>query len=305
MHALIKQHAGIFLRGLMVGVADLIPGVSGGTIAFITGIYARLLKAVKLGSSPMLLLMLLRGNIKIFWKTVDGTFIAVLLSGILVAIFATADLIHLLLSEHTEKILAFFLGLTISAAWWMGSKLPRRAVLIVYALVGLAISLAAALLAPVSFAAAPPAGAFFIAGAVALCAMILPGISGSLLLLILGFYPHLIEALHARDLAIIAVFGAGGVLGLALFARLLTWVLQQWHDQTIALLVGVMLGATVKLWPWKQPADGVKVILQDNILPTAAAAPSYAFVIVLLLLGAVSVIATERVALKLRAAMQD
>ena len=132
--------------------------------------------------------------------------------------------------------------------------------------------------------------------------MILPGVSGSLLLLLFGFYPHLIEALHQRDLAVIAVFGAGGVCGLALFARLLGWILRRWRDRTLALLIGVMLGAVAKLWPWKEPADGVRVILQDNVLP-AAAEPGHAFVALLFAAGCASVFAVERAAQRMRQAL--
>ena len=228
MRAAAVQHAGIFLRGMLIGVADLIPGVSGGTIAFITGIYERLLACIRNGSSPLVLLLLLRGKLSLFWRTVDGTFLAVLLAGAGLAILAGADLVHLLLTEHTARILAFFLGLTLSAAVWLARELRPRPGLFACGLAGLALALAVGLLAPA--AADTPAAAvyaFFGAGAGALCAMILPGISGSLLLLLFGFYPHLIEALHQRDFAVIAVFGTGGVCGLALFARLLGWILRQ------------------------------------------------------------------------------
>ncbi|MBF2735276.1 MAG: DUF368 domain-containing protein [Betaproteobacteria bacterium AqS2] len=301
MHPAVARHAGVFARGMLIGIADLIPGVSGGTIAFITGIYERLLNCIRLGSSPAVLLQLLRGEIRLFWRSVDGSFLAVLLAGAAVAIFAGADLVHLLLAEHTALILAFFLGLTLSAAAWLARELRPRADLAACAAAGLALALAVGLLAPAESAAAPPLYAFFAAGALALCAMILPGISGSLLLLLFGFYPHLIEALHQRDLAVIAVFAAGGIGGLALFARLLGWILRRWRDRTLALLIGVMLGAVVKLWPWKEPADGVRVILQANVLP--AAEPGLAYAAVLFAVGCASVFAVERAAQRMRQAL--
>lgn len=291
---------GVFARGLLIGAADLVPGVSGGTIAFITGIYERLITALKVGSSPYAWLILLRGNPKAFWKAIDGSFMAVLLLGVVVAVFSLASALHELLIGQTVATLAFFCGLTLAAAISIGAGLRPSAKTVAAGALGLALALALVAGNPVALSQAPPLQGFFAAGMLALCAMILPGISGSFLLLLIGVYPFLLEALHLRDLPALAVFAAGGICGLALFARLLRLLLARHHDATIALLVGLMLGALPKLWPWKQPAEGVKIILQPSVLPSSLAEPGYLGAAVALVLGVAAVVATELAARTLR-----
>lgn len=292
----------MFARGFAIGTADLVPGVSGGTIAFITGIYERLLSSIKVGSSPMAWTILLRGQVKVFWRAVDGTFLAVLVSGVLAAVFSVSDLMHRLLTEQTTLLLSFFVGLTLAAAAWIALQIRPFTVRVGIALLcGLVAALAVSLSPVTELGQAPPLQGFFVAGMIAFCAMIMPGISGSLILLLIGVYPFLIEAVHLREWLVLAVFTAGGACGLALFVRLLRAVLNSHHDLAIAALVGMMLGALPKLWPWKEPAEGVKVVLQPSIWPSEAVAPQYFGVLLALAVGASLVIVFEVMARKMAA----
>ena len=283
-----------------MGLADLVPGVSGGTIALITGIYERLVSAVKVGSSPITYAMLMRGQFKVFWKAVDGTFMCLLLLGILTAVFAASGLVKDLIVNHTSALLSFFCGLTLSAAMLILLGLrPLRPASLAFLAVGVAAAAAVSALPVTSLQQAPPLQGYFLAGMIALCAMILPGISGSFILLLLGVYPYLVDAVHMRDLAVIGSFAAGGVLGRALFVRLLRLLLARHRDITVAAMVGVMLGALPKLWPWKEDSGDIRVILQPSVMPGSADDPAYAAVAVAFVAGAALVVATERLAAKM------
>lgn len=258
---------GIYLRGFAMGLADLVPGVSGGTIAFITGIYDRLLRVIRLGSSPLVLLILLRGQVRIFWNTVDGNFICILFAGIATAILLGIEVLHVLLTDHLIPLLAFFSGLTLGAAFHLlrSFKLFHPKYLLV-GLVGIAAAWGVQAFDPIQLSGPPNLQAYFASGAIALCMMILPGISGSLILLLLGIYPFLVEAVRARELAEVAAFGSGGIVGLVLFSHLLVRLLRTHPKLTVAVLVGVMLGSLPRLWPWR---DGVgsKAILHAPVAP--------------------------------------
>ena len=296
------RYLGYFARGALIGVADLVPGVSGGTVALITGIYERLITNIKVGSSPYVWLILFRGHFRSFWKAVDGSFMLALLLGIISAVFTLASVLHNLLITQTVATLAFFFGLTFAAAFSIAMRLRLGLLAILFGVLGLALSLTLVLANPTALSQAPSLQGFFAAGALALCAMILPGISGSFLLLLIGVYPFLIEAVHLRDLTTLAVFVAGGVCGLALFARLIRYLLVRHHDKTVAFLVGAMLGALPKLWPWKEQAAGVEIILQPSVLPGTLSQPGYGAAIAALAAGIAAVAGTEVAArhLKLR-----
>lgn len=292
---------GIYLRGLAMGAADLVPGVSGGTIAFITGIYARLVTAIRVGSSPVALHLLMKLRLGVFWKAIDGNFLILLGAGILTALLLGVEILHDLLTSHTLALLSFFFGLTLGAAFHIMRKhhLQQPRLLLVTAL-GLLVAGTIQSFDQIRLSAAPNLQGFFVAGMLALCAMILPGISGSLLLLLLGVYPFLIDAVHARDLQVIAVFGAGGVIGLVLFARLLNFLLTRWHDRTLAFLVGIMLGALPRLWPWRDNVPGIKPILQSAVSPTTLAEPQLATAAACLLTGMVLIEVTGQVTRRMR-----
>ena len=260
--------AGIFARGACMGVADLVPGVSGGTIAFVSGIYDRLLAAVGAWSRPQPWRLLLRGNIAELWRFADGAFVFALLAGIVCAALALSGILHDMLETQLHLLLGFFLGLVLASAAAVALRMRAPGwIHFPLFLLGAAVGAAVLTLSP-SGDFSPDLLALFFCGAAAICAMILPGISGSYILLILGAYPAVIAALKERDILTLAVFAAGCGLGLLLFARALTFLLRRWRDGMTAALVGVMLGAAPKLWPWKESAAGAKAILLPNVLPS-------------------------------------
>lgn len=241
---------GIVLRGLAMGAADIVPGVSGGTIAFITGIYFRLLAAVN--SVPSAVLgELLKGRVKAFWIRCDGTFLALLLAGILVSIVTMASMISYLLQAYPILLWSFFFGLILASVWHVLRQLQRPDWPL---LAPLALGVVFAWwVTTLPVGQVSPSGlVFFGAGALAICAMILPGISGSFILVILGMYAPVLAAIKGAQLATLALFAGGCLVGLLSIARLLTWAIHRYHDAVMALLTGFMIGALNKVWPWKE-----------------------------------------------------
>ena len=277
-----------------MGIADLVPGVSGGTIAFVTGIYDRLLAAVGLWSRPLPWQLLMRGKIPELWRAADGPFVLALLSGIIIAALAFSGLLHNLLETRLHLLLGFFLGLVLASAVAVALRMesPGWIHLPVF-IAGAALGAAILTLSPAE-GFSPDRMALFFCGAAAICAMILPGISGSYILLILGAYPAVIGALKERDILTLTIFAAGCGLGLLLFARVLTFLLRKYRDGMTAALAGIMLGAAPKLWPWKESAAGAKAILFPSVLPSQfPGEPQIAFVALLAILGALAVFAID------------
>lgn len=244
-----KQYIATFFKGMGMGAADIVPGVSGGTIAFITGIYERLIHALKSINIPALR-QLLSGDIKGTWKTIDGNFLLAVFGGVLVSVFSLVKLISYLLEHEQILLWSFFFGLILASALVIGQKVKKWTVRTVVALLaGIGIALYITLATP---AQTPDALWFvFLSGAIAICAMILPGISGSFILLLLRKYEYIVGALKELDVLTLLVFMLGCVVGLLSFARLLSWMFQRFHDLTIALLTGFMLGSLNMVWPWK------------------------------------------------------
>lgn len=291
----------VFLRGAAMGIADLVPGVSGGTVAFITGIYERLLAALSTATSPLIWMLLLRGKFRLFWKSTDANFVAALAAGVLAAILLGAGPVRYLLHNHTALLLAFFSGLTLAAAAYVLRGIrPFTARHAMFALVGVLACLPLSLAAPLSQAVPPSTTGFFLAGALALCAMILPGISGSFLLLMIGMYPHLLDAVHLREAVPLAAFAAGGAVGLLVMARFLNFLMGLFRNSLIALLCGIMLGALPKLWPWRATADGSAAIYQPPAAPWDAEMTNLSAVGACFAAGIALVIALELAAQTLR-----
>ena len=241
---------GVFLRGLAMGAADVVPGVSGGTIALITGIYERLLTAI-VSADAEALSLLIRGRWQTLWFRVDGSFLTVLMAGILSAIFSLASAIHWLLSHYPQPLWSFFGGLIlVSGAFLVRDEvnLLRINRFIVFAL-GVSLAVSIALLAPASFIPGLPG--YFFAGAIAICAMILPGISGSFILVLLGMYGAVLDAVRTLQLAELSVFAAGCALGLLTFSRVLQIALARARPAAMAFLGGVLMGSLLAVWPWK------------------------------------------------------
>jgi putative membrane protein len=256
---------GIFLRGAAMGTADLVPGVSGGTVALITGIYPRLLAAVTAADAAAVRL-LLKGQWLGLWRHVDGAFLLPLMLGIGSAIFALASTLKLLLETQPLLVWSFFCGLVLlSSLALIRTEMTKLTPMVgLMFLIGVVIMLTLGLGTGISFP--QHLGGFFVAGLLGICAMILPGISGSFILLLLGMYGPIITAVADRELLPLLVFAVGCAVGLLTFSRFLTFVLARARVATLALLVGFLLGSLVILWPWQQ-------VLQTTIDPEGQARP--------------------------------
>jgi len=231
-----------------MGAADLVPGVSGGTIALLLGVYERLIGSIS-NVTKISLPLLRQKKFKESIASIDWRFFMVLGSGILAAILLLSGPITYALEHYNSAVMALFLGLVLASVWvlrkrvsWGHSRYNALVIgtIFAYWLTGL-----------VPGATSTHPLAFFLAGAIAISAMILPGISGSFLLVIMGKYEQMLLAVHQRELGTIAIFSAGVIVGILIFSRVVKYLLDQYHDVTIALLLGFMLGATRKLWPWQ------------------------------------------------------
>jgi putative membrane protein len=246
--------AGLFLRGFAMGIAELVPGVSGGTIALITGIYQSLVTAVHQVLTRGLSLWA-RGAWRAGWREGHGSFLLVLGAGMAAGILALSQVVRWLLEGYPLHLSGFFLGLILAAAGAIGTLVrPWTLSGLLLAATGIVIGL--------GISAVPPAlggtasmGAVFVGGAIAICAWILPGVSGSYTLLLLGLYPVIIEAVASLNLVTLVTLGLGCLAGLFLFSGILTWLLARFYAAVLALLLGVMLGALPPLWPWLHPND--------------------------------------------------
>lgn len=267
-----KQAIAIFLKGMGMGAADIVPGVSGGTIAFITGIYQRLIDALK-SINPKALQVLFKQGVASFWQYVDGTFLVLLLSGIASSFLLLTHIISYALQVYPLILWAFFFGLVLASAWFVGKVINKRCPISWLAfLSGLAIAFSITMTTAVHVE--PKNSYIFFAGAIAICAMILPGISGSFILLLLGLYGFIISSIKSFDIGVIALFLAGCLCGLLSFVHLLSFLLKRFYSITMALLTGFLLGSLNTLWPWKQvlevyvKSDGTeKPWLQANVWP--------------------------------------
>ena len=246
-----RTPAGVFARGLAMGAADIVPGVSGGTIALITGIYEQLLEAI-VSADGDALSMAVSGRWNELWHRIDGGFLSILLLGILIAIFSMASGIHWLLSHYPQPLWSFFSGLIlISSVLLIRDEVMLDSIDCLAGFTfGVCIAVGAVLMPPVSFLVGLP-GLFF-AGAIAICAMILPGISGSFLLVLMGMYEQVLLAVKTLQFTELSVLAAGCVTGLLLFARLLQRCLQRYRALAMAFLSGVLMGSLVAVWPWRQ-----------------------------------------------------
>lgn len=245
----VQDYVKLFLKGVAMGGADVVPGVSGGTIAFITGIYETLLNAIKSFDAEALRL-LFHLRLTALWRHVNASFLLTLLSGIFLSIITLAKVIHYLLEYYPIQLWSFFFGLIVISALSISREIIRwPAGVVISGLVGVVIAYGITEATPTE----TPTDLWFIfiSGAIAICAMILPGISGSFILLILGKYTYILGAVNDRNLLVIVVFAAGCVVGILSFARVISWMLQHYHDIAIALLAGFMIGSLNKIWPWK------------------------------------------------------
>ncbi|WP_053992224.1 DUF368 domain-containing protein [Mangrovimonas sp. TPBH4] len=239
----------IALKGTAMGAADAVPGVSGGTIAFISGIYEELIDSIS-NINLSLLTTLKSDGFSTFWKQLNGNFLLALLTGILVSFVSFMRLAKYLIENHPILIWSFFFGLIVASIFFVGKQIKSWSL-------GTIISLIIGSTLAFYITTLPSLGSnenpffLFFAGALAICAMILPGISGSFILVILGAYKTLSDAFHDFDLKRIAIFALGAVVGLLSFSRILKWLFKNYHNTTLALLTGFIFGSLNKIWPWK------------------------------------------------------
>jgi len=267
-----KSYFLLILKGLGMGAADVVPGVSGGTIAFITGIYTELVDSLR-SFDISALRMLFKANFAGFWKEINGNFLLALFSGILVSVFSLARLMQYLLVNYPVMVWSFFFGLVLISGFIVLKKISRWNFSSLTALVSGII----VMVFITKFTPAETTEAYwfiFLSGAIAICAMILPGISGAFILLILGKYQFILQAISTMDIPVLAVFGAGVIIGLLSFANLLSWLLHRFHDVTIAVLSGFIIGSLNKIWPWKETLSStvdshgeLLPLIQRNISP--------------------------------------
>ncbi|NAX19889.1 DUF368 domain-containing protein [Vibrio sp. V39_P1S14PM300] len=261
-----------FLKGLAMGAADVVPGVSGGTIAFITGIYDTLLESIR-RVNPSLIGLWRREGFKAAFNHINGLFLIALFGGILTSIATLAKLISWLLVTHPIPIWSFFFGLILVSVYHMLRQIEhKRPLLLLFALAGVAFAYSITVLNPLEIE--PTSLNVLMAGAIAICAMILPGISGSFILLLIGMYAPVLGAVKAVQIDILALFLGGCVIGLLTFSHLLSWLLKRFRDFTLTFLTGLMLGTLPKIWPWKETiswrinSKGEQVpLLQHNLTP--------------------------------------
>jgi putative membrane protein len=307
---LIKKYLLTFFKGMAMGAADIVPGVSGGSIALITGIYQRLLDSINSFHAANFRL-LLKFEVKKFYKAVNGTFLLSLLLGILTSIFSLSKLITFLMNDHPIPLWSFFCGLILVSAFVILREIHRWHLGVIVALIiGTVGAYFITELPPTS---SPDALWFtFVSGAIAICAMILPGISGSFILLILGKYEQILEAVSNKDILTLGVFALGCVIGILSFSRVISWLLKRYYATTIGLLSGFMLGSMNKLWPWKivtayrtSSSGEQKPFLTENLFPTqyldqTGLEPLIGIAIAAFLFGILLVIGIDRLAAYLK-----
>jgi putative membrane protein len=260
------------LKGLAMGAADVVPGVSGGTVAFITGIYEELLKTIK-SVDISALNCLVKEGLPAFWKKINGNFILTLFLGIIISVLTLSRGILFLLEHFPVLIWSFFFGLILASAFVIAGEIKKWDARVIAAfLFGTSIAYLITVVSPTETTEAY--WFVFLSGAIAICAMILPGISGSFILLLLGKYEFILGAVKDFKIGIIGVFAAGCISGLIAFSRILTIMFTRFRAVTIAVLSGFMVGSLNKVWPWKETistrinSKGKEVpFLQDNVMP--------------------------------------
>ena len=244
-----------YLQGCAIGAADLVPGVSGGTIALLLSIYPRFIKALSLlGLQTLVDFFKLKKSD--WWQQYDLGFLALIFAGIVTAIFTLAQLFDYLLSFHASKFYAFFTGLLLASCWQLLRSYAQARVLwwfnlLVFALFMLWLNTLPAL--------QPEPGVllFFVSGLLSVAVMLLPGISGSLMLVIIGSYELLVQAAASFDLVLLIPYGIGATLGFLLCSRLYNWGFERYQRQAMAIFCGLILGAMPKVWPWRDTTEGL------------------------------------------------
>lgn len=299
----IRDYIIIGLKGMGMGAADVVPGVSGGTIAFISGIYEELLTSIS-NVNFGLLKTLKKEGFKVAWKQLNGAFLASLFLGIFISIVSLAKTIKYLLENEPILLWSFFFGLVVASIIFIGKQVENWNYKFLFlAMFGVAFGYIITIASSTTLTEINYLFLVF-AGAIASCAMILPGISGSYILLLMGVYPIVMTAITQRDFTIISAIGIGVILGLLLFSRLLKWLFKKYKNQMLVVLTGLMLGSLNKVWPWKTTISTylnshgeTKPLLEQSISPFSFNGdPQLIMSIVLAIIGFLLIIGMERVA---------
>lgn len=299
----IKDYFLLALKGMAMGAADVVPGVSGGTIAFISGIYQELVETIS-GINLGLLKLWKEEGFKAFWKKSNASFLVALLTGILISVFSLMKLVHYLLENHPIPLWAFFFGLVLASVIYIGKQITKWNITTVFSLVLSAVTAFMITKLGVS-QGTDNLGYLFLSGAIASCAMILPGISGSFILVLMGAYATITEAVHNMDIKKILVVGLGVITGLLSFSHLLKWLFNNYKNTTLAVLTGFILGSLNKIWPWKKTLESIQLkdkvitLKEISILPTNYNNdPQIIMAILMAVVGFVLILGLEKLAQK-------
>ncbi|MGB5668168.1 MAG: DUF368 domain-containing protein [Maribacter sp.] len=299
----VLQYLFITLKGLAMGAADVVPGVSGGTIAFISGIYEELITSIN-NIDLSLIKIWKNEGFKAFWLKLNGNFLVSLFLGIFISLFSLATLVSWLLENEPILLWSFFFGLVAASIFFVGKEITKWNLgTIVILLLGAAIAYFITTLPASENSTSLPY--LFISGALAVCAMILPGISGAFILVLLGSYKTILDAVHERDIKVIITVALGAIFGLLSFAKLLKWMFSHYKNLTLALLTGFILGSLNKIWPWKLVletkiiGDKIIPIKEQNISPfNFEGDPQLMFAIIAAIIGFSLIFILEKVASK-------
>lgn len=268
-----KDYLGLAARGFAMGSADVVPGVSGGTMAFILGIYEELIESIRTFGTLSTIKLILSFNFKRMWRELPWRFLAAVLAGILLAILTLAGFLEWMLENQPVLLWSFFLGLVIASIYTVSKRIKRwTPFLVALALIGTVAAYLFVGLVPVETPNAP--WFLFLSGVLAICAMILPGISGSFVLVLLGKYQYVLSAVNNRDILTLFYVAAGCAVGIVTIAQVLGWLFKRYHDPTVVVLIGLMVGSLRKVWPWKETVETITgrhgeliPVVQINVLP--------------------------------------
>lgn len=304
------KNAAVALKGFAMGAANVIPGVSGGTIALLTGIFNELIEALNAILSVSSWKLLIKGEVKEFWKNIHGTFLLWLFVGVIVSVFSLAKLMEYVLAYHPIQTWAFFFGLIIVSAAFMLSDIKKwKTADTLWLVFGIALGAVICLLSPTQTTDA--SWFILICGAIAICTMILPGISGSFILVLFGKYEYIMSAISELNWPALIMFGIGCVIGLAAFSKFLHWLIAHYERPTLITLIGFTLGSLVKVWPWsdkfsiataqllregqtaEQARIGIQTLADAGVNLGSIVSPQITSAIAWMLTGAVLVIALE------------
>jgi putative membrane protein len=248
------------IKGILIGAANVVPGVSGGTMALLTGLFERLINAISACNKDALRLLRNQKFIQC-WNQIDGLFLVTIGTGVLISLFSFAKLLDGLFLHHKLYVWSFFFGLILASVYAVGKTIQKWNLSVgIFFIVGTITASSMVHLTPAT--SNDSTLYLMLCGAIAMCSMILPGLSGSFVLLLMGNYELVINAISQLNLEILIPFGLGALLGIIAFARLLSWIFRNYHDQTISLLTGFIFGSLAVLWPWK--SEIIQTVITGN-----------------------------------------